>query len=286
MTTKFAIATNDAYQCVLESFLKAGWQLDKLFISPSNWLYDNKQVVARALELGAAIQYSPINKQDLADLGTRGCSTLIVACYQWKIPEWSEDLKYAVNFHPSPLPEGRGPYPTVRAILEARSSWGVTCHRINDKFDQGDMLDAELFALTQYENHETLNLKIQMAAARLATRIAVSFQSKWESAIPQGPGSYWQRWSDQDRTIYFNQTIQMIDNKIRAFGNLECLATINNTTIFIHRAIGWPESHSVLPGSVVHSSSLSMVVAASDGFVAITEWSFVGPGSITSNLRK
>src|ERR1039457_6264086 len=123
---KFAIATNDGYQCVLEAFLGAGWHLQKLFVSPENWMSDNNQVIARALEMGADVQRSPIGSHDLADLARRGCATLIVAAYDWKIPVWRHDLKYAVNFHPSPLPEARGPYPLVRAILEGRSSWAVT----------------------------------------------------------------------------------------------------------------------------------------------------------------
>ena len=138
---QFAITTNDAYQCVLEAFLRNGWQLGKLFLSPGEWFDDTKQVIARALELGADIQSSPETDHDLFELGRRNCSVLVVASYQWKIPEWSSHLKSAVNFHPSPLPEGRGPYPFVRAILESRSSWAVTCHRINEKFDQGDILD-------------------------------------------------------------------------------------------------------------------------------------------------
>ncbi len=286
MTVKFAIATNDAYQCVLETFLRAGWKLEKLFVSPSNWLYDNKQVMARALELGAAIQYSPICDADLADLARRGCMALMVACYQWKVPDWSTHLKYAVNFHPSPLPEGRGPYPMVRAILDRHVHWAVTCHRINAKFDAGDILDAENFPLAADENHETLNLKIQLAASRLAQRVASHIESSWDSAQPQGTGSYWPLWTDGDRTIDFTQPVHSVDLKIRAFGHLECLASINNTTIFVHRAHGWQEAHSARPGAVVHSSNLAMVIAAADGFVAITEWSLVAPGTITASLRR
>lgn len=271
---------------MLETFLKAGWQLEKLFVSPSNWLYDNKQVIARALELGASIQYSPICDRDLADLGSRGCSALAVACYQWKVPEWGAHIKYAINFHPSPLPDGRGPYSMIRAILEEHTSWAVTCRRISQKFDQGDILDAENFSLAPDENHETLNLKIQLAASRLVRHIANRIESSWNSALPQGTGSYWPLWIDRDRTMDFAQPVNAILRQIRAFGNLECLAAINSTTIFVHRAHGWQEPHSARQGDLAHSSNLAMVVAALDGFVAITEWSLVAPGTITASLRR
>lgn len=286
MKIKFAIATNDAYLCVLDVFLGAGWQLEKLFVSPDNWMYGNKQVIARALELGAAVQYSPINVRDMADLGRCGCAALIVSSYPWKIPAWHADIEYAVNFHPSPLPEARGPYPLVRAILEERAIWGVSCHRISEEFDRGDILDAEIFSLDPDERHDTLQLKIQMASSRLAERVAIDLESLWQAAVPQESGSYWARWTEQDRVIDFTQTVKTIMRQIRAFGDLECMATINDTTLFIHRAQGWSEPHLARPGAVVHSSNLALVVAAADGFIAITEWSFNAPGAVTSNTRR
>lgn len=286
MKPKFSIAANDAYQCVLEAFLQAGWQLEKLFISQENWIFSNKQVIQRALELGAAVQCSPMTGSDLAELGSSGCDTLIVACYQWKIPVWHEHIRYAVNFHPSPLPDARGPYPLVRAILEARTNWAVTCHRVSDKFDCGDILDAESFLLEQDETHETMSLKIQLASGVLARRIAMEFERYWQAAVPQGEGSYWPRWTDQDRVIDFTQPVRDIMRQVRAFGDMECMATINGVMIYVHRAKGWTSSHSASPGDVVHSSNLALLVAAGDGFVAITEWSLNAPGLIVSNLRR
>ena len=69
---RFAIATNDGYQYVLEAFLRAGWQMEKLFVSRRTAMSDNKQVILRALELGVDVQRSPVTSRDLADLGQRG----------------------------------------------------------------------------------------------------------------------------------------------------------------------------------------------------------------------
>jgi methionyl-tRNA formyltransferase len=282
---RFAIATNDAYQSVLEALLSAGWQWEKLFISPGDWLHDDKQVIARALQAGVAVQHSPVTSADLDDLGAAGCEVLVVASYRWKIPAWDAKLRYAVNFHPSPLPEGRGPYPLVRAILEQRSSWAVSCHCISEAYDKGDILDVETFALDADECHESLRLKTQMAAKRLATRVATNLDDLWDAATPQGFGSYWPRCTDRERTIDFRQTVATIMRQIRAFGNLDCIATINDVSVFVHRAHGWLEPHDRHPGAMVHANGLSFVVAVADGYIAITEWSFNAPGAITSSLR-
>ena len=79
LTMKFAIATSDSYQCVLEAFLRAGWQLEKLFVSLDNWMYSNQQVIARALELKVDVQHSPVIERDLEELGARGCDLLVVS---------------------------------------------------------------------------------------------------------------------------------------------------------------------------------------------------------------
>jgi methionyl-tRNA formyltransferase len=238
------------------------------------------------LELGAAVQYSPVCQLDLAHLASVDCETLVVACYQWKIPDWREYIKYAVNFHPSPLPKGRGPYPLVRAILEDRHSWAVSCHQINENFDQGDILNAEVFPVDQDETHESLRLKIQMAAGRLASRIANDIDAHWFAAIPQTTGSYWPKWQEADQFIDFAQPVNSIMRQIRAFGDLECMATINNTTIFIHRAKGWVEAHQIQPETVVHVSNLAIVIASTDGYIAITEWRINPPGAITSTMKR
>ncbi len=281
---KFAIATSDSYQCVLEAFLKAGWHLEKLFVSPDNWMYSNQQVIARALELGAAIQHSPVQDRDLAELG--GCDLLVVSCYQWKIPPWEKHIRYAVNFHPSPLPEARGPYPFVRAILESRTSWAATCHRINEQYDRGDILAAEHFPIDADENHESLRLKTQMATGRLADRVATGLQALWDASLPQGVGSYWSRWSEQDRIIDFATPVNAIMRKVRAFGDIECAAKVNGIQVFIHRAKGWVEPHLVMPGTVVHANNFVMVVAAADGYIAITEWGLNAPGAVISSSRR
>lgn len=280
---KFAIATSDSYQCVLEAFLRAGWQLEKLFVSPDNWMYSNQQVIARALELGASVQQSPVQESDLAKLE---CDLFVVSCYQWKIPPWEKHIRHAVNFHPSPLPEARGPYPFVRAILEKRTSWAATCHRINDKYDGGDILAAEHFFMDEDENHESLRLKTQMATGRLALRIATNLKALWDAALPQNEGSYWSRWSEGDRLIDFAAPVEAIMRKVRAFGDIECIAKVNDITVFIHRAKGWIEPHCVAPGAVVHANNFVMVVAAADGYIAITEWGLNAPGVVISSARR
>jgi methionyl-tRNA formyltransferase len=214
-----------------------------------------------------------MDEADLRDLRDRGCEVLICASYDWKIGDWRPYMPYAVNFHPSLLPEARGPYPAFQAILEKRRTWGVTCHKLEPRFDVGDILDAEAFELSETECHESLSLKTEMALGRLTRRVARDLPGSWERATPQGRGSYWKRLTDDDRKLDFGQPVETILRKVRAFGLTESIAQANDKTFYVRRAIGWTEAHSHPPGAIVHSSGRRIVIAALDGYIGLIEWS-------------
>jgi methionyl-tRNA formyltransferase len=282
---RFAIAATDKYLGVFETLIAAGWKPVKLFTMPVATDLDNHlAVTALAQKHGIPVQLSRITEQDLQELGARQCDALIVACYGWRVGDWRPFLKYAVNFHSSPLPEGRGPYPLHRAILENHPHWAITCHRLALEFDTGDILAAQTFAMQPDECHESLDLKVQMAAKRLAATVAERFTELWEQAKPQGSGSYWLKSTLQDRITDFHKPVADIMRHIRAFGAAESVACISDTWLVVKRAVGWPETHAHLPGTVVHISNKTIVVAASDGYIGLLESNILRP-DLAATLR-
>ena len=273
---RFAITGCDSSLGVFNRFISAGWEPVKLFtFTTIGSLESNHKVIELAQSKHINIQASRITEDDLRDLGERDCEVLIVAGYKWRIGNWCPYLKHAVNFHPSPLPEARGPYPMVRAILENRKSWAVTCHKLDQNFDTGDILATKTFQINDRECHESLNLKIQMASCCLAERVANNFLELWNQATPQGQGDYWPNLTQEDRTINFASSVDAIMLKVRAMGLLECLAQINGVWICVRRAIGWEEMHNHLAGAVTHINNKTIVVAAQNGYVGIIEWSLL-----------
>jgi methionyl-tRNA formyltransferase len=272
MSRRFAIACVDRYLGVFEAFVRNGWEPVKLFTVPARSELGNQQAaIAFAEKNKMAIQLSPMTERDMAELRGQQCDTLIMASYDWKIPDWQPFLKHAVNFHPSPLPEGRGPYPPVRAILEKRAHWGVTCYRLTPEIDKGDILAMEKFPLQPDECHESIDLKIQMAAKKLALFVAQRFPNLWENAKPQEGGSYWRKYKLADRIVDFMNPIEDILLHIRAFGDSESLAQVNDRWLLVKRAVGWVEEHNNIPGAVVHVFNRTIVVAAVDGYIALLE---------------
>ncbi|HUW50485.1 MAG TPA: formyltransferase family protein [Sulfuricella sp.] len=284
---RFAITASDRYLGVFESLVNAGWQPVKLFTTViDNKIHHSKAVIEYAQRLAIDVQFSRLRESDLRELSQRGCDMLVIASYDWRIDDWHPYLKYAINFHPSPLPEGRGPYPVVQALLENRKYWGVTCHKVSREFDAGEILDKEEFPISDDECHESLDLKTQMTAKRLAERVAVNFTSLWDNAKPQGIGSYSRHWTNEDRTIDFSDGVNDILRRVRAFGLIEFMAKVNEVAIFIRRAVGWVEHHAHRPGALVHVNDHTMVVAARDGYIGIIEWSLHDPRATVGKIGR
>jgi methionyl-tRNA formyltransferase len=276
---RFAYTAFDTYRHIIEAFVECGWQPVKVFTWPlPNMLGSaNRQVIESAARLKIPIQLSRITEDDMQDLADRGCDALIGAGYGWRIGAWQPYLRYAFNFHPSPLPEGRGPYPLVRALLEGRRSWGVSCHKFDKDFDTGDILAQRHFPVAPSDCHESLMMKVQMHSSQLACEVAQNLAELWPRATPQGPGSYWGRWSEQEATIDYGESVEAILRKIRAFGLIEMCTMLTGVRVFVRRAVGWTETHEYAPGTVVHNNERQIVVAARDGFIGLVEWSTVDP---------
>lgn len=284
---KFAFAGIDFLGGVFEALIGAGWTPIKLFTRPCDGVYDhNEVVVARARAARIPIQLSRIQPGDLDALhAAHGRDwALVVAGYPWLIRGWRGRANYALNFHPSPLPTGRGPYPLFRAVLDAYETWGVTAHVLaEDGFDTGDILAQEIFPLSPVETHEALLAKCQMAAKRLAAGpLARDLPARWRRPEPQGDGSYWARANDSDRTLDFRQDVDTILRRVRAFGTVETIARLGDQRAFVSEAQGWHEAHGYAPGAIVHQHRRHTVVAARDGFVQILRWS---PLSLTDSTQ-
>jgi methionyl-tRNA formyltransferase len=276
---RFAFAGIDFLGDVFETLLARGWEPVKLFSRPCDGIYDfNDVTVSRARALRLPIQMSRILPADLAGLKATGCQALVVAGYPWLITGWERHLPYAFNFHPSPLPQGRGPYPLFQAILDGLTEWGMTAHTLEPAFDTGAIVAQKRFSLSGAETHDTLLAKCQIAAKAIAGEIADDLPRLWTEARPQGPGTYWPRVTQAQRTIDWTGRVRDVLRTIRAFGCIEAFAQVDSRYVYVWEASGWEEPHRYRSGTLVHRHRKHMVIAARDGFVQITGWSPYAPG--------
>jgi methionyl-tRNA formyltransferase len=271
---RFAFAGIDFLGDVFHTLIESGWEPVKLFTRPCDGIYDfNEVTLARARALRVPVQSTRISPADLAALENLGCQVLVVAGYPWLIKGWEGIVPYAINFHPSPLPEGRGPYPLFQAILDGWDEWGMSVHALAPAFDTGPIVAQAPFPLAPDETHDTLLAKCQIAAKRLSRELANDLPRLWSEAQPQGPGSYWPRITERRRTLEWSKPVSDLLRTIRAFGSIEVIAPIGGKRLFVWSATGWTEEHRLTPGTLAHKHRRHLVVAARDGFIQLTGWS-------------
>jgi methionyl-tRNA formyltransferase len=278
---RFAFAGIDMLGAAFETLLAAGWRPLHLFTRPCDGVLDfNDRVVQLARQHRIPIQISRITRDDIRSLADRGCECLVVAGYPWLVTGWEGLIPYAFNIHPAPLPEARGPYPLMRAILEGRKNWGVTAHELAPAFDTGAVLLQELFPISESETHDSLLARCQFGAGRLAGQLSRDLPALWEQAAPQGPGSYWNRTTDVERRLDWRAGVAHVLRQVRAFGSIETIANVGGSEIYVSAATGWEELHPLPVGAIAHRYQRHLTVAASDGFVILTRWSPIPLGSV------
>jgi methionyl-tRNA formyltransferase len=283
---RFAFAGIDFLGDVFQTLIDQGWEPVKLFTRPCDNIYDfNDVTVARARSLRLPIQMSRIRPGDIGGLKALGCQALVVAGYPWLVKGWEEHLPYAVNFHPSPLPVGRGPYPLFQAILDQVPEWGVSVHVLSPSFDTGAVVAQDRFPIAAYETHDTLLARCQIGAKRLSVTLAHDLTRLWAEAQPQEGGSYWPRVTERQRTLDLTGTVADVLRTVRAFGSIETMAQIGGKRLYVREAAGWTEAHRHSPGTLVHKHRRHLVIAVRDGFVQITGWSALAPESARDTGR-
>lgn len=270
---RFAIAASDPYLGVLNVFVEAGWVPMALHVVPEDGLTVGSQwIVKRAQQLGMDISLSRLDDRALEGLAARRCELLVVASHNWRVGRWEPWMPHAINFHPSLLPDYRGPFPQVHAILNGETRWGVSCHKISPEFDQGDLLSQRSFALDADETLERLTLRIRLAATSLAADVARDLDRLWAHARPQAQGSYVPKFTDADRLLDFTGPVAELDRRLRAFGPLECLADLRGMRVRVMGATCWREAHGYAAGTLVSAHDGVLIIAVADGYAGLTRW--------------
>lgn len=235
--------------------------------------YDfNLRLEAAAEKLGIPFLVEKPTQDDIEQLYAKGCELVIAAAYPYKIPELPNVL-YAVNIHPSLLPEGKGRWPLPWIVLKELKESGVTIHKLSQEWDSGDVLIQKKFKIFEDDNLETISAKSQIATKEALSELLTDFESYWKNAQPQHGGSQWPFPSASDRSIVWDRSYKEIDKIVRAFGKFESYAKFDGKKWLVQDATCWPEIHGHVPGTVVHRTDREVVIACKDGFVCLRRFS-------------
>jgi methionyl-tRNA formyltransferase len=206
---------------------------------------------------------------------SKGCEAFLSAGYPHKIPHIDENKAYAINIHPTHLPQARGMMPIPRIIMDnIHSAAGFTAHKMTQNFDGGDILRQIKFPLNKHETVETYTAKIAMRAPDMVADLFEFLPSYWKSASAQNPkkASHFKAPTDQDRVIDWSKPVKDIDATARAFGRFGSVALFDNRVWIVYSHAVWEEKHNHQPGLIVAGLSREIVIAAADGYVCLKEF--------------
>jgi methionyl-tRNA formyltransferase len=182
---------------------------------PDRWTREPQR-----LDLAAARHDLPLVSDEDLYANPPGDVDLVVSFLFWRLirePLISLGRIGCLNFHPAPLPDFRGLGGYNVAVLEGLAEWGVSCHFVDDRFDTGDLVAVERFAIDPAA-HTAFSLDLETGEYLVAL-----FRSVIERALagaelprrPQGEGRYVSR-EDFER-LRVVRPGDDLDRKLRAF---------------------------------------------------------------------
>jgi methionyl-tRNA formyltransferase len=180
-------------------------------IDPSKWYEFEKPVC----------EISDINKE--LNLIRSYSPDLIVMCGWRQIIK--KDLldippKGIIGFHPTLLPQGRGPAPIINTILEGFQISGVTLYYISEGLDNGDVVGQEVFTIGPDDYARDIYEKVTHSGKHLVRTYFPMLVQGTAPCIPQDNhlATYFPKRTMMDNKIDFDiDSIDVIYKKIRAF---------------------------------------------------------------------
>ena len=227
---KIAYLGIDLLYPVLEALLEEGCKVLKIFTCPTDNVTEfNTKIKAIANRKNLPCTEEKITKKDLTWLRTQGCDLLICAGYYYRIPV--TDAFPMVNFHPSPLPVGRGAWPMPIIILNQMKLGGITAHKMDETLDTGDILLQRTFPIKEEETLQSYMDKVFFLLPGMVHELVHKLPSLWREATPQGPGAYWKCPDESNWTITPDMDVEQADRILRAFYGYECIYQVDGHCI-------------------------------------------------------
>jgi len=106
-----------------------------------------------------------------------------------------------INFHPSLLPQYRGPTPLPRMLLHGDKRGGVTWHRVCAAIDGGDILAQQAYDISELDTVHDLTQRALNVAAGMLPLLTSAIEAGTCRSVPQdeGKASYHPKLSAEEK---------------------------------------------------------------------------------------
>jgi methionyl-tRNA formyltransferase len=269
---KIAYFGYNPFSSCLAVFTQTQYNFEAIFTGRPSAHSD--QIIDFAYKHAIPLYFEKPTATQMQSLVNDGVELFFSAEYPWKIP-LPNNLKYAINVHPTMLPEGRGQTPLPTLILEQSKHAGVTLHKLSDEFDRGDILLQHPISLDEHENFDSLSNKVSVKTSELLGYLLSDLASYYQRSKAQESGSDWPKLKRAQQTLDWQRPTHEVLKIIRAFGSLGTYADIQNHHFIITQASGRLLQHGVSAGEVLSNDQHQLAVATTDGMVSIPKSSIL-----------
>ena len=113
------------------------------------------------------------NKQLFPTLSKHTYDYIVTACWPMLLSEQilSSASEAAVNIHPSLLPLYRGARPIRDQLATRDQDFGVTVHKMNQRYDMGEIISQEALEKPYQENFKVIEKRCAIAGAGLVVQL-------------------------------------------------------------------------------------------------------------------
>jgi methionyl-tRNA formyltransferase len=185
---KIAYFGYDPLFSCLDVFLKQGHEFAIIYTGESSVHSD--KVIEFAQSNNIPLCFGKPSLAEMQTLHEQGVELFFSAEYPWMIPV-PADLKYAVNLHPTLLPEGRGMTPLPHLILNQSIHAGITLHKLTNELDAGDILLQQVIPQAEDETFDSLSGKVFQQTPDLLSTLLSDIDVFYQNSQTHGEGSYW-----------------------------------------------------------------------------------------------
>tara|TARA_R100001377_G_scaffold71837_1_gene47538 strand:+ start:311 stop:1129 length:819 start_codon:yes stop_codon:yes gene_type:complete len=255
---------NNLFSSCLKYLLAEGHQILRVYKNSS--LHDSSIIDRLCKNNAIPIHSHKPSLSELNQLISLGAEMFIIAEYSYLVPHTK--VQYAINIHPTLLPEGRGPTPLPYLINSPKFS-GVTIHKICDDFDSGDIVLQSKVAHSKDESLTTLMIKMHLEAAKLLKTFFEDIDKYYKSASSQTDHSYWPKVDVAKRVLDWNLPINEIKNQMRCFGHIGLIVKLDQELWLTTHVEIIEYKHNSAPGHVAFEDDSLLAVNALDGVVCV-----------------
>lgn len=212
-------------------------------------------------------------KKDYDEIINTPCDIIITCAYGNFIPK--EVLDYprlgCINVHASLLPKYRGGAPIHWALINGENKTGITIMYMDEKMDNGDIIEQEEINIQDDDNVGILHDKLSLLGASLLEKVLPSIINGTNKRIKQDLDkvSFGYNVNREDERLDFNKTCKEIYNKVRGLYPFPVANILVNNEEFKVTKVDYKLCDVKSVSKVVDVTKDSILISAKDGLVGI-----------------